>query len=290
MSRCLPRANITTLSSSLQPTVDMLLNVSIFMWYGAVCPWEKFLTNDVVPLYRLVPLGILILLLRRPPVILGAHRWIPQTEEFRQALFMGFFGPVGVSGIFYLYVTLEFIEGLNHGGAAREDVAHLGEATTVVVWFIAICSVVSRARSVTTILSLSRCETRNDSLSLLTASTTPHHQVVHGLSVPLGKLGFWFPRTLSRTLTQENDQSNARARLRGRVSNAFPILSPARSASRNNSPRRSAANAGLPVQRIGGSVIRSGMGAAVATGAQTQRPETPPLPSRTIRFPDDSTE
>lgn len=121
----------------------MLLNVAIFMWYGAVCPWEKFLTNDVIPIYRLIALGILVLLLRRPVVLLAAHRWIPQTEDLRQAIFMGFFGPVGVSGVFYLYITLEFIETLSHGGIPREDVAHLGEATTIIVWFVAVCSVVS---------------------------------------------------------------------------------------------------------------------------------------------------
>jgi len=123
----------------------MLLNVAIFIWYGAVCPWEKFLTNDVIPIYRLIALGVLVLLLRRPVVVLAAHSWIPQTEDLRQAIFMGFFGPVGVSGVFYLYITLEFIETLGHGENPREDVAHLGEATTVIVWFIAVCSVVSRS-------------------------------------------------------------------------------------------------------------------------------------------------
>lgn len=129
--------------SSLQPTIDMLLNVTIFMWYGAVCPWEKFLHNGVIPIYRLIPLGILILLFRRLPAILGMRRWIHQIDDLRQAIFMGFFGPVGVSGVFYLYITLEFIETLSHDGEHREDVANLGEATLVIVWFIAVCSVVS---------------------------------------------------------------------------------------------------------------------------------------------------
>lgn len=129
--------------SSLQPTIDMLLNVTIFMWYGAVCPWHMFLVNNVIPIYRLIPLGILVLLFRRPPVILGLHRWIRQIEDIRQAIFMGFFGPVGVSGIFYLFITLEFIKTLDQDGKTRPDVENLGEITTVIVWFIAICSVVS---------------------------------------------------------------------------------------------------------------------------------------------------
>jgi len=243
---------LETLDDSLQPTVDMLLNVAIFIWYGAVCPWEKFLTNDVIPIYRLIALGVLVLLLRRPVVVLAAHSWIPQTEDLRQAIFMGFFGPVGVSGVFYLYITLEFIETLGHGENPREDVAHLGEATTVIVWFIAVCSV-----------------------------------VVHGLSVPLGKLGFWFPRTLSRTLTLDNE-NDSRFRIRERVSNAFPVLSTSRSRSRNATPRHSTSNVHLPIHRIGGTVIRAGgSGSETPNSGAPTRPETPPLPNRTIRFPDE---
>lgn len=121
----------------------MLLNVTIFLWYGAVCPWQLFANNNVIPISRLIPLGILILLLRRLPVIVASHRWIRQLKDLRQTIFMGFFGPVGVSGIFYLYVTLEFLDTLKDGEHQRADVANMAETLTVVVWFTAICSVVS---------------------------------------------------------------------------------------------------------------------------------------------------
>lgn len=55
---------LETLDDSLQPTIDMLLNLSIFIWFGAVCPWASFVHSPVIPIYRLIPLGILILLLR----------------------------------------------------------------------------------------------------------------------------------------------------------------------------------------------------------------------------------
>jgi len=55
---------LETMDDSLQPTIDMLLNLSIFVWFGAVCPWSLFLHNEIIPIYRLVALGILILLLR----------------------------------------------------------------------------------------------------------------------------------------------------------------------------------------------------------------------------------
>lgn len=122
----------------------MLLNVTIFMWYGAVCPWHRFLDNDVVPIYRLVALGILVLLLRRLPWVFAVHRHIPQIEQVQQAVFVGFFGPIGVSAIFYLYITNEFLATLlGANGELRADVAKLPEAVEVVVWFLCICSVVS---------------------------------------------------------------------------------------------------------------------------------------------------
>lgn len=55
---------LETIDDSLQPTIDMLLNLAIFMWYGAVCPWTSFAHNSVIPIHRMVFLGILILLLR----------------------------------------------------------------------------------------------------------------------------------------------------------------------------------------------------------------------------------
>src|SRR5205085_3812369 len=62
---------LETLDDSLQPTFDMLLNMAMFMWLGATCPWESFWSGEVVPPARLVALGVLVmLLLRRLPVIL----------------------------------------------------------------------------------------------------------------------------------------------------------------------------------------------------------------------------
>ena len=134
---------LETLDDSLQPTIDMLLNLSVFMWYGAVCPWAMFLRNDVIPVSRLVFLGILILLFRRLPVIYAMHNNIEQIEEKQQALFVGFFGPIGVSAVFYLYISLEFLEKITVGGVVREDAARLGEVMVVVIWFLVICSIVS---------------------------------------------------------------------------------------------------------------------------------------------------
>ena len=137
---------LETLDDSLQPTVDMLLNLSIFMWFGAVCPWGSFIRNDVIPTYRLIVLGILILLFRRLPIVLALHTFqrskIWQIEQMQQALFVGFFGPIGVSAVFYLYVSVEFLHGITVDGVTRADAERLEDVFTVVIWFLVICSIV----------------------------------------------------------------------------------------------------------------------------------------------------
>lgn len=134
---------LETQDDSLQPTIDMLLNVGIFMWFGAVCPWHMFLHNNVIPIYRLIFLGILVLLFRRLPIVLLLHRKIHHIGEWRQALFVGFFGPIGVSAIFYLYISLEFLRTIKYEGHERADAQHLAEVLTVVIWYIVINSIVS---------------------------------------------------------------------------------------------------------------------------------------------------
>jgi NhaP-type Na+/H+ or K+/H+ antiporter len=131
------------MDDSLQPTIDMLLNLAVFMWFGAVCPWPSFLNNDIIPLYRLVFLGILILIVRRLPIVLAMHKYIHQIEHISQACFVGFFGPIGVGAIFYLSISREFLLDIKVDGKTREDAQRVADAVNIVVWFLVICSIVS---------------------------------------------------------------------------------------------------------------------------------------------------
>ena len=153
---------LETLDDSLQPTIDMLLNLSVFMWFGAVCPWSNFVHNDVIPISRLIFLGVLILLFRRIPIVYALHGKIHQIEEFQQAAFVGFFGPVGVSAVFYLHVSLDFLAQVVASNKERTDAARLGDQMTIVVWFLAICSIVS----------FPFCENRRSSANSATRSFT----------------------------------------------------------------------------------------------------------------------
>ncbi|KAF7859610.1 hypothetical protein EAF04_008689 [Stromatinia cepivora] len=267
---------LETLDDSLQPTIDMLLNLSIFIWFGAICPWASFATNNVIPIYRLIFLGILILLFRRLPIVFTLHKFIHQIEEKRQAIFVGFFGPIGVSAIFYLYISLEFLETIKVDGVQREDAEHLAEVITVVVWFLTICSI-----------------------------------VVHGLSIPLGKLGFFLPRTLSRAFTsQTNSQTTLavgarvyssstgvlRERRRGNAGGDGSGSGTANGSvvgSGSSGPALSSGTSSRPIYRIGGSVIRSGATTS-GVGSGTEVEDGSPIgmvdgvvEGRTIRFPDE---
>lgn len=280
---------LETLDDSLQPTIDMLLNVTVFMWYGAVCPWHSFVSNGVIPVYRLIVLSILILLFRRLPFVLSLHKLIPQIERLRQAIFMGFFGPIGCSAIFYLYVTLEFVEGLEEKD--RHDIDNLMECVRVIVWFMVISSVVSA-----TLFGGECRQVNNES-----------RQVIHGLSIPLGKFGYYLPQTISRSNTTQANDDEPPFRIRG-VSTA---LSQSRGQSRarvstggSTTPAGAASPSSRPLYRIGGSIIpeRSNPGASprlqaahVVDGPAERSPaaswENLPAssqPGRTIRFHDES--
>ncbi|KEF51273.1 uncharacterized protein A1O9_12623 [Exophiala aquamarina CBS 119918] len=170
---------LETADDSLQPTIDMLLNISVFSWYGAICPWASFQFNDIIPLYRLIFLGILVLLFRRMPMVFAFHKKIPEIEQFHQAAFVGYFGPIGVSAVFYLYVSVNFLRRIQVDGHMREDVARLEEVMRVVIWFLAMCSIVA-----------------------------------HGLSIPLGKMGYNTGRTMSQALSSEREDEPGPAGLR----------------------------------------------------------------------------
>jgi hypothetical protein len=191
------------------------------------------------------------------------HTLIPQIEEKRQAIFVGFFGPIGVSAIFYLYITLAFLSDITVDGVQSPDAQQLGEVLTIVVWFLAICSI-----------------------------------VVHGLSIPLGKLGFFLPRTLSRVWTsQENSQNNSFVLGDASGMASSGVLRERRKKRGNgkDSQRESTEGNGIsrgglatPAYRAGSAAVQGENGGS-SRAFDEERPSTPQAVAntRTIRFPDE---
>ena len=84
--------------SNFSNIIDLLVNCITFIYIGATMPFSDF-NNSVISIYpwRLVLLGLAVLLLRRLPMMLLLYRWMPDIKTFREAVFAGWFGPVCLS-------------------------------------------------------------------------------------------------------------------------------------------------------------------------------------------------
>jgi hypothetical protein len=116
---------------------------------------------------------------------------------------------------------------------------------------------------------------------------------VHGLSIPLGKLGFFLPRTLSRAFPSQGNDDVAPFQIVDRLRPSPADILRERKKRRGESSATSTLNPSAatltrPIYRIGGRVIRDRR-TGTDTPADSIRPSTPPAvaASRTIRFPDD---
>jgi NhaP-type Na+/H+ or K+/H+ antiporter len=77
--------------------VNRFLVLPLFAVFGAMIPWREW---GELGWWRGVLLVLGVLLLRRLPVLLALKR--PLSLSWRDAVFMGWFGPIGVSALFYL--------------------------------------------------------------------------------------------------------------------------------------------------------------------------------------------
>lgn len=90
-----------TEESHVSNVIDLLLNLAYFVYFGAIIPWEYYNAPDLglVP-WRLVVIAILVIFFRRIPIMLLLKPIIPDVKTWREALFAGHFGPIGVGAIF----------------------------------------------------------------------------------------------------------------------------------------------------------------------------------------------
>ncbi|KAK0186438.1 Sodium/hydrogen exchanger [Armillaria mellea] len=99
--------NVQTEGEAFASVMDLVLNCGCFVYIGA---WLRFGAFDdpllgVTP-GRLMILLVVVLVLRRVPSLLVLYRWIPEIESWREALFVGHFGTMGVGAIFVSTLAL----------------------------------------------------------------------------------------------------------------------------------------------------------------------------------------
>src|SRR5207248_328069 len=102
-----------TEEAHLQEVIDMLLNLAIFVYFGAIIPWSTFFgsTNDI-NLWKLFLCSVMVLLFRRLPSILALMYIIPAIKTYREAVFTGWFGNHCCVVIYNLYFTYKIL--INH--------------------------------------------------------------------------------------------------------------------------------------------------------------------------------
>ncbi|KAG8903400.1 hypothetical protein FRB99_003357 [Tulasnella sp. 403] len=93
--------NRQTEESQFSNVIDLLFNCACFIYIGAWIPFNDFNVPELtISPWRLVVIAILVLLLRRLPIMIALYRWIPDVKTFREAIFSGHFGPIGVGAVF----------------------------------------------------------------------------------------------------------------------------------------------------------------------------------------------
>jgi Na(+)/H(+) antiporter len=90
-----------TEESHVSNVIDLLLNLAYFVYFGSIIPWEDFNSPALgLTPWRLVVIALLVIFFRRIPIMLLLKPIIPDVKTWREALFAGHFGPIGVGAIF----------------------------------------------------------------------------------------------------------------------------------------------------------------------------------------------
>ncbi|KAJ2559446.1 hypothetical protein GGH95_004937, partial [Coemansia sp. RSA 1836] len=99
---------VETEDTGLQETMNGLVSMSFFIYFGTIIPWPLY--TGILSPWRIFLAVVLIMVLRRLPVIMASYKLIPAIRTWQDALFAGWFGPIGVSAVFY---SIETIKQLN---------------------------------------------------------------------------------------------------------------------------------------------------------------------------------
>lgn len=94
-----------TKDTHLPAVIDLMLNSSFFIYFGATMPWHLFSSDEhELSVGMLIGLTVAILLLRRIPALLIFWKAIPDIRSLREALFCGWFGRKSSSHPFSFWV------------------------------------------------------------------------------------------------------------------------------------------------------------------------------------------
>lgn len=85
---------LETKNSRLQEVMDTVLSTSFFLFFGSRISFYRFTTSMLL-------LSLVIIFVRRPAACWMTYRYIPELRTAKEALFVGWFGPIGVGALYY---------------------------------------------------------------------------------------------------------------------------------------------------------------------------------------------
>ncbi|KFY42791.1 hypothetical protein V494_02238, partial [Pseudogymnoascus sp. VKM F-4513 (FW-928)] len=90
-----------TEESHVSNVIDLLINLAYFVYFGTIVPWDQFNSPELgTAAWKLVIIALFVVFFRRIPIMLALKPFIPDIKSWREALFAGHFGPIGVGAIF----------------------------------------------------------------------------------------------------------------------------------------------------------------------------------------------
>ncbi|KAI8966315.1 alkali metal cation/H+ antiporter Nha1 C terminus-domain-containing protein [Daldinia sp. FL1419] len=165
-----------TEESHVSNVIDLLINLAYFVYLGTIIPWEQYNNMEIgLSAWRLVVMAIFVILFRRIPIMMMLKPLIPDVKTWREALFAGHFGPIGVGAIF---VALLARAELESGHTIPEpEVPKKGAEfynVIILVWpivtFMVISSIIVHGSSVAVFTLGKRINTLSLTMSFTTAT------------------------------------------------------------------------------------------------------------------------
>lgn len=143
-----------TEESHVSNVIDLLINLAFFVYLGTIIPWQQYNSTTLgTSPWRLVVIAIFVILFRRIPIMVALKPVIPDIKTWREALFAGHFGPIGVGAIFVAIMARAELETETTTPLAvlpAPGFEHLNiiELIWPITTFLVICSIVVHGSSI----------------------------------------------------------------------------------------------------------------------------------------------
>ncbi|RXW25610.1 hypothetical protein EST38_g247 [Candolleomyces aberdarensis] len=168
--------NVHTEGEIFASVIELVLNCACFIYIGAWIPFDQFTIPELgITPGKLILLAVGILFLRRIPAILMLYKWIPEIKSWKEALFSGHFGPMGVGAVFISTLAIHKLGSEPHDPPQTQQ-DFLALSLQPIVAFIVLVSIVVHGLSIP-FFTVSRNVSRTVSISVTATATSARNRM-----------------------------------------------------------------------------------------------------------------